>query len=104
MRNHERIGTSCIHNAPDGNLELVRREELDGGTVEIYITENNSVYRKYIFDDGRVKWICALEFIELEDHPFFIATQAHPEFKSRFEKPSPLFLGLVRAALKLNNN
>ena len=40
------------------------------------------------------------EFIEIENHPFFIATQAHPEFKSRLEKPHPLFVGLVEASLK----
>jgi len=32
-----------------------------------------------------------VEFIELPDHPFFVATQAHPEFKSRLDKPHPLF-------------
>jgi CTP synthase len=42
-----------------------------------------------------------MEFIELPDHPFFIATQAHPEFKSRFGDPSPLFLGFVEATTKL---
>jgi CTP synthase len=41
-----------------------------------------------------------VEFIELSHHKFFIATQAHPEFKSRFLKPHPLFLGLVKAASK----
>ncbi|MBW2980395.1 CTP synthase (glutamine hydrolyzing) [Candidatus Woesearchaeota archaeon] len=41
-----------------------------------------------------------MEFIELPKHPFFIATQAHPEFKSRLEKPAPLFYGFVRAAAK----
>jgi len=40
-----------------------------------------------------------VEFIELPEAKFFIATQAHPEFKSRFLKPHPLFLGLVRASL-----
>jgi len=41
------------------------------------------------------------EFIELQskDHPYFVATQAHPELKSRLENPSPLFLGLVKAAI-----
>ena len=38
-----------------------------------------------------------VEFIELPDHAFFVATQAHPEFKSRLESPAPLFLGFVRA-------
>ncbi len=40
-----------------------------------------------------------VEFIELPNHKFFIATQAHPEFKSRFLNPHPLFLGLVKASL-----
>jgi CTP synthase len=41
-----------------------------------------------------------MEFIELPDHKFFMATQAHPELKSRLEKPAPLFMGLVGASLK----
>jgi CTP synthase len=40
-----------------------------------------------------------MEFIELPDHPFFMATQAHPEFKSRMDNPAPLFSGFVEAAL-----
>jgi len=40
------------------------------------------------------------EFIEIKDHKFFIATQAHPEFKSRLEKPHPLFVGLVKASME----
>jgi CTP synthase len=40
-----------------------------------------------------------VEFIELPGHPYWIATQAHPEFKSRPDKPHPLFRGLVGAAL-----
>ena len=39
-----------------------------------------------------------VEFIELPTHPFFIATQAHPEFQSRPDQPHPLFSGLVKAA------
>jgi CTP synthase len=43
-----------------------------------------------------------VEFVELskEDHPFFVATQAHPEFKSRPNKAHPLFIGLVQASLE----
>ncbi len=40
-----------------------------------------------------------VEFIELPNHPFFVATQAHPELKSNLDKPAPLFMGLLRAAL-----
>ena len=39
------------------------------------------------------------EMMELSGHPFFIGTQAHPEFRSRPNKPHPLFAGFVRAAL-----
>jgi CTP synthase len=47
--------------------------------------------------DGRL-----VEFVELPRsmHPFFVATQAHPEFLSRPTRPHPLFSGLVRAALE----
>ncbi|MCK4429068.1 MAG: CTP synthase, partial [Candidatus Aenigmarchaeota archaeon] len=41
-----------------------------------------------------------MEFIELPNHKFFLATQAHPEFKSRFESPSPVFLGFVESCIK----
>ena len=40
------------------------------------------------------------EFIELRDHPFFVATQGHPEFKSRPNRPHPLFDGFVRTILQ----
>ena len=40
-----------------------------------------------------------VEFIELDDHPFWVATQAHPEFKSRPDRPHPLFRELAAAAL-----
>ncbi len=41
-----------------------------------------------------------VEVIELEDHPFFVASQFHPEFKSRPERPAPLFRDFVTAALE----
>ena len=52
-----------------------------------------------ISPDGRI-----VEMIEIPDHPFFIATQAHPEFKSRPNRPAPLFRGLVKAALEHKEN
>ena len=45
--------------------------------------------------DGRIVEMC-----ELPEHPFFIATQAHPELKSRPNRPHPLFSGFITAALK----
>jgi len=41
-----------------------------------------------------------MEFIELPDHPYFVATQAHPEFKSRLGNPAPLFYGFIKACLR----
>jgi CTP synthase len=41
-----------------------------------------------------------VEFIELPSHPFWVGTQAHPEFKSRPDNPHPLFAALVAAALE----
>ena len=40
-----------------------------------------------------------VEMVEIEDHPYFIAGQFHPELKSRPNKPAPLFVGLVKACL-----
>lgn len=47
--------------------------------------------------DGRL-----VEFVELSQdiHPFFVATQAHPEFLSRPTRPHPLFSGLIAAAIE----
>lgn len=41
-----------------------------------------------------------VEFIEITNHKYYIATQAHPEFKSRVDKPHPLFDWLIKASLK----
>jgi len=41
-----------------------------------------------------------MEFMELEDHPFFVGTQSHPCLKSKPMKPAPLFVGLVKASLE----
>jgi CTP synthase len=57
------------------------------------IAENGMVFSG-ISRDGRL-----VEFIELPQLRYFVATQAHPELKSRMEKPAPLFLGFVEACL-----
>ena len=70
--------------------------------------EFNNAYRSLLLEtdyqisgtspDGRL-----VEIIEMPGHPFFLATQFHPEFRSRPNKPHPLFLGLVQAAWKRQN-
>lgn len=61
------------------------------------ILESNGLIISGFSPDGKLA-----ELIELSDHPYFIATQGHPEFKSRPNKPHPLFDGLVKEALKKN--
>lgn len=41
-----------------------------------------------------------VEFVEAKDSPYFVATQAHPELKSRPHRPHPLFVGLIQASAK----
>jgi len=92
----------------------------DTKAYEMYGTQNiterhrhryevNNDYRDQLSDkgmvlsgispDGRI-----VEMIELKDHPFFVATQAHPEFKSRPDVPHPLFKGLIKAALEYQSS
>ncbi|MFL6026842.1 MAG: CTP synthase [Friedmanniella sp.] len=68
--------------------------------------EVNNAYRDQLEEAGLVISGTSpdsrlVEFIELPDevHPYFVATQAHPELKSRPTRPHPLFVGLVEAAL-----
>lgn len=41
-----------------------------------------------------------VEIVEIKDHPYFIASQFHPEFKSRPDRPAPLFVRLIKACMK----
>ncbi len=66
--------------------------------------EVNNAYRTVLQREGMT---CSgvspdyrlVEIVEIKDHPFFIATQFHPEFKSRPNRPHPIFAGVVKAAL-----
>ena len=61
--------------------------------------QDNGLSLSGISPDGHI-----VEMAELPEHPFFIATQGHPEFKSRPNRPHPLFKGLVAAALAHQNH
>lgn len=69
--------------------------------------EANNVYRDR-YDEWGIKISGTspdgglVEMIEAIDHPYFVATQAHPEFKSRPNRPHPLFAGLIKAILLKN--
>jgi CTP synthase len=67
--------------------------------------EVNNRYRKALEEAGLVASGVSpderlVEIVEIPEHPYFIATQFHPEFTSRPDDPNPLFAGLVGAALK----
>lgn len=60
-----------------------------------HVLEENGMMLSGISPDGRI-----VEMIELPSHPWFLATQAHPEFKSRPNRPHPLFFGFIQASLQ----
>lgn len=72
--------------------------------------EVNNAYRQRITDGVGLKFSGTspdgklVEFIEYPDHPYMVATQAHPEYKSRPTKAHPLFAALVKAGLKHKND
>jgi CTP synthase len=88
--------------------EGTRARELYGDAVIFerhrHRYEVNNLYREQLvaaglvvcgtFEEGRL-----VEIVELPDHPWFVASQFHPEFKSRPTRPAPLFRGFVAAAL-----
>jgi CTP synthase len=67
--------------------------------------EFNNVYREAMESAG-MEFVGVnpesdlVEIIELKNHPYFVGTQFHPEFKSRPLHPHPLFVGLIKAVLK----
>lgn len=67
--------------------------------------EVNNDYRSILAENGLI--FCGtspdeniVEMIELKDHPWFVACQFHPEFKSRPNRPHPLFMGFIKASIK----
>ncbi|MBE6044060.1 MULTISPECIES: CTP synthase [Clostridium] len=67
--------------------------------------EFNNEYRKEITKAGlKITGVSPdnrlVEIVEVEDHPWFVATQFHPEFKSRPNRPHPLFRDFIKAALQ----
>ena len=97
-----RLGTYVAQLKPDSQVSAIYGEEVVSERHR-HRYEFNSRYRAKFEDtnfvcsgespDGRL-----VEFIELKDHPFWVATQAHPEFKSRPDRPAPLFRAFVEAA------
>jgi CTP synthase len=90
----------------------VKRAYVAGGERRALIHERhrhryelNNKYRELLEKKGMI--IAGIhpvadlaEIIELENHPFFVGTQFHPEFKSRPLRPHPLFRGFIKACIK----
>lgn len=98
-----RLGAyKCILDPNSKAYRLYGTREIDERHRHRY--EVNNDYRQELIEhgmtlsgvspDGRI-----VEMIELDSHPWFVATQAHPEFKSRPNKCHPLFRGFIEAAL-----
>ena len=99
-----RLGSyPCILDKTSKAYSLYGSEEIAERHRHRY--EVNNDYRASLTENGMK--LCGLspdgrivEMIELPDHPWFIATQAHPELKSRPNRPHPLFRGFIEAATK----
>jgi len=84
-----------------GELEITERHR--------HRFEFNNKYREMFEQKGMVfsgMYVEAglVEMIELSDHPWFLGTQAHPEFKSRPTRPAPLYAGFMEACIAYGRN
>ncbi len=89
--------------------------EIEGGVAEIYGSDTATERHRHRYEvdpayherleaegfriSGTTKGGKLAEYAELEDHPFFIGTQAHPEFNSSLQKPNPLYLAFLKSTV-----
>lgn len=100
-----RLGSyPCVLDESSKSFALYGKSEINERHRHRY--EVNNYYREDLIKGGLS--LCGLspdgrivEMCELGSHPWFVATQAHPEFKSRPNRPHPLFRGLIGAAIEL---
>ncbi len=78
------------------------RLEVQNQYVEILAQKGLKVTGKFEYKNESNQSDYLVEIMELspKDHPYFVATQAHPEFKSRPNRPHPLFVGLMKASIQ----
>ena len=103
-----RLGSyPCVLNKDSKAYKLYGSEEIQERHRHRYEVNNdyrdvltqNGMLLSGLSPDGRI-----VEMVEIPDHPWFIATQAHPELKSRPNRPHPLFKGFIGAALEYQKN
>jgi len=80
-----------------GATEIVERHRHRYEVNQAYLKdiEKGGLAISGLSPDGKL-----VEYVEAPSSPYFVATQAHPEFKSRPFRPHPLFVGLIKAAVK----
>jgi CTP synthase len=97
-----RLGDYTAHLTPGsktaeayGGTEIVERHRHRYEVNQTFLDDihNGGLDISGLSPDGKL-----VEYMEAPDNPFFVGTQAHPEFKSRPFRPHPLFIGLIRAA------
>jgi CTP synthase len=98
-----RLGAEAVELVPNTRAREVYGDEPVVAERHRHRYEVNNAYRQQLveaglvvsgtFQEGRL-----VEIVELPDHPWFVASQFHPEFKSRPTRPAPLFREFVRAA------
>lgn len=79
-----------------GATDIVERHRHRYEVNPAYIDEIEAKGMKFVGRNGR-----RMEALELDDHPYFVATQFHPEFRSRPTRPSAPFIGFVKVCLDL---
>jgi CTP synthase len=99
-----RLGAQAVELADGTRTREVYADEPVIAERHRHRYEVNNAYRQAIVDAGLVvsgtfQEGRLVEIIELPDHPWFVASQFHPEFKSRPTRPAPLFREFVAAAV-----
>jgi CTP synthase len=99
-----RLGAQAVELSPATRTRDVYDDEAVVAERHRHRYEVNNAYRQQLVDAGLVvsgtfQEGRLVEIVELPDHPWFVASQFHPEFKSRPTRPAPLFREFVAAAV-----
>jgi CTP synthase len=98
-----RLGSYPCKLAPDSNAFKEYGTDLINERHRHRYEFNNEYREQFVSHGLRLSGLSPdeqlVEIIEVEDHPWFVAVQFHPEFKSQALKPHPLFSGFIKAAL-----
>ena len=98
-----RLGAQAVELADGSRVREAYSDEEMIAERHWHRYEVNNAYRQQLIDGGLVvsgtfQEGRLVEIVELPDHPWFVASQFHPEFKSRPTRPAPLFREFVGAA------